>query len=364
LKFFLRSFTKLNGWLIRMYPREFQGTFGQELREVHTAALDEMRARGWVELVRFCVREMTGWVRTMLELHLRGLAHRLQTFLGGWPPVFPAGQGVNSDWRDDMLAWMKASSSFEGDIPDGRLSGLPALLFGLGVALNALISGPWYAIPPWRLYLGVAAGLLPMLVIGIGALVALSRRIPDWGWTWVGVAFMGVVVFIKTLIEEMADEGRPLMNAGGEVLLTLSILLVGVLLILAAAWRGWQRAGLLSLGFSAAFGLSLLMAFTAGPFFRHGLALLSAPTGLLMAAFVYAFFRGPILARMGVILGAAVVNSGIVLMGSLVWRDWLVQTGGPSPTVPLLVLSSSMVVAGPLLGWLLRPLRRSFKGVS
>lgn len=364
MKVFVRPLIKLNGWLIRLYPHAFQGMFGQELREVYAAALEDMNARGRAELVCFCLRELTGWGRTMVELHLQGLVHRFQTSLPGWPPAMPERQGGKGIWRDDMLAWMKASSAFEDDNLDARLSALPALLFGLGVALNALVGGPWYAIPPWRHYLGAAVGLLPMLVIGIGALIALTRRIPDWGWTWVGVAFMGAVVFSKTLIEEMADEGRPLMDTSGEVLLTLSFLLVGGSLLLAAAWRGWSRAGLLSLGFSTAFGLSLFTAFTAGPFFRHDLALLAAPTGLLVAVLTYVFVRGTNAARLSVVLGALATNAGIVLLGSQVWRNWLIQQGRPAPTIPLLVLSTAVIAAGPLSGWLVRPLRRAFGSLS
>lgn len=359
-----RALTSLNGWLIRLYPLDFQRRFGQELQHVHEAALSEMYARGWPELARFYLREVAGWGRLMIALHIGNPVRRILSSLRPMPSAHQADQRDVRLGRNDMSGWLNASPSFDDGKASARLAALPVLLFGIGIALNALISGPWYAIPLWRLYLGVALGLLPMFAIGIGAFVAMARRAPDWGWTWIGTAFMGVTVFVKTLVEEMADEGRSLMGAGGEIVLMLTFLFVGGLLILGAAWRGSRRSGLLSLGFSAAFGLSLFMAFTAGPFFRHDLALLAAPAALLTAVLVYAFIRGSVLARMGVILGAAVMNGGIVLMGSLVWREWLSQGGGSSPTAPLLVLSTAMVAAGPLLGWLLRPLRSSFGHAS
>jgi hypothetical protein len=249
-------------------------------------------------------------------------------------------------------------------LPDRRseiAACVPPLLFGLGIALNALIyQGPWDKVPMWRLILSIAIGLIPMIVIGVGALLAIVRRLPDWGWTWLGSTFMGIVLFIKTLVEEMADEGRPLTPPAGETTLLIVFFIIVVILIGTAAIRGWRQAGLLSFGFSGTFVLSLSMAITAAPFNRTDLALLAAPIGLLISLLVYIFIRGSEPTRVAVILGTALLNFGVVLMANQVWATWIISRGSPSPLIPLLILSTILLLTGPIAGWVIRPLWRTF----
>ena len=76
---------------------------------------------------------------------------------------------------------------------------LPPLLVGLGIALMWLIiGGPWYTAPSWRLILAVVVGLVPFAVLGGGGLIALVRRLPDWGYTWVGGALMGLMLMVQS----------------------------------------------------------------------------------------------------------------------------------------------------------------------
>ena len=58
--------------------------------------------------------------------------------------------------------------------------------------------------PPWRLIAGVAVGLAPAAVIAIGGLIALVRRLPDWGYAWVGALLAGPLMSLL---------GRPLRGA-------------------------------------------------------------------------------------------------------------------------------------------------------
>lgn len=61
-----------------------------------------------------------------------------------------------------------------------KLAASPLLLFGTGIALTSLLhGGPWYAIPLSRLILSVAMATIPMIVIAIGAFIALTRRLPN-----------------------------------------------------------------------------------------------------------------------------------------------------------------------------------------
>lgn len=239
------------------------------------------------------------------------------------------------------------------------VAALPPLLFGLGIAVASLLrGGPWYAMPAWRLILGVAVGLIPAAVIAGGGLVALVRRLPDWGYTWVGATLMGVLLLAQTMADELAEEGRFLISPVEGPVAGVLILLAVLTALSAAALRGWPQAGLVSIGLSATLGLSLCFAVTAGPFHRHDLALLAGPLGLLSAALIYAYARGSGLARIAVLLGFWLLNAGLVCMANQAWQTWLIARGKPSPAWPLLVLLTGLLLVGPFLALLVWPLRR------
>lgn len=248
------------------------------------------------------------------------------------------------------------------DSRSALISGLPFVLFGLGIGLTAVIyQGPWYEVPRWRLYLSIGLGLVPMFIIGVGALIAVTRRLPDWGWTWMGTAFMGVVLFVKTLVEEMADEGRPLTTPIGELAILILFLLIGGALIGVAALRDSRRAGLVSLGLAGTLGLSLFMTITAAPFNRTDLALLAIPVGAIMAWLVYHFGRGSDSLRLAIMLGMGSLNLGVVVLADRVWMEWLDARGSASPLIPLVVLLVLMLIVGPVAAWILKPIQRTLR---
>jgi hypothetical protein len=196
-------------------------------------------------------------------------------------------------------------------------------------------------------------------VIGIGALIALVRRLPDWSYTWVGMALMGVLLMAKTFVEELADEGRVLISPlEGPVVGILILLIVGGVLLV-AAWRGWPQAGLTSIGLSSIIGLSLCSLIAVPPFNRHDLALLAAPAGLLLAALIYIYVRRySDVIRLAVFLGLWLLNTGLVWMANQVWQTRLLPQGRPTPFWPLLVITTGLLLAGPLLSLLGWPLRQ------
>ena len=108
---------------------------------------------------------------------------------------------------------------------------------------------------------------------------------------------------------------------------------------------------------AATLGLSLFQMVAVPPFYRLDVALLSVPLGLLVAALTYVYVRGADLARIAVLVGVELVNVGIAWAADRVWHDWLLARGQPSPLLPLLVLLTGALLAGPLLGLLGRPLR-------
>ena len=123
------------------------------------------------------------------------------------------------------------------------VAALPPLLLGLGILLNALIVGaPWYTVPAWRFYLGMALELLAAVVIAAGGAIALWRRLPDWGYTWLGAALMLLAGGIKVLAEERAETGQFLISPAGDIAVMMLVFLAGLAALAAAALRGWAQA--------------------------------------------------------------------------------------------------------------------------
>lgn len=253
---------------------------------------------------------------------------------------------------------MEGNSDPVGKYPRKALwASMPLFLFGIGISLNSLVrAGPWYTVPLWRLLLSIGVGLVPMLFIGFVAILALLRRVPDGFWLWMGVAYMGFTLFVKTFSEERAEVGRAMLTPTLDIALAVAVLLFGIGLMIWAAWRGFRQAGLLGIGLSGTLALSFFLAVTAAPFYRHDLALAAAPVGVVFTALAYAFLRGSTTARVGVLAATLVINIGSIAMGMNAWSDWLEEQGRAAPLLPLLILSAGLLLSSPLLQLLKHPL--------
>lgn len=343
-------------WLARSYPKGFRAEFQAEMIEVFTDLTQETARRGRGSLLRVFLRELRDWPRVAL------MEHWLQLKRTWVEPLRISSIAPITQRRFDMDPKNDTELLLPEDKQGALIAGLPFVLFGLGIGLAAgIYEGPWYEVPRWRFYLSIGLGLVPMFAIGVGALIALLRRLPDWGWTWMGTAFMGVVLFVKTLVEEMAEEGRPLTTPAGELVILMLFLLIGGGIIGAGALRGWRRAGLVSLGLAGTLGLSLFMSITAAPFNRTDLALLALPIGAIMAWLVYHFGRGSDRLRLAIYAGMGTLNMGLVVLADRVWMEWLDVRGSASPLIPLLVFSALMLLAGPVAAWILKPIQRTLR---
>jgi hypothetical protein len=244
------------------------------------------------------------------------------------------------------------------------MAALPPLLFGVGIMTSALIVWkPWYEIPTWRLYPGAAKGrLIPAIVVGVGGAIALFRRIPDWGYTWVGTAALGSVLLIKTVAEEQADVGLYIISETVDLIIAILLLLGCLGLLIWVALRGWQQAGLVSIGFASILGVTVISLVTAAPFNHYNLALLAGPFGILMAWLTYQFAQGSSKKRVLVLLGIGILNIGAVILADSVTKTWALANQRPSFIIPLLVFITGLLISGPVLGLIGVPVRRAIKG--
>lgn len=350
-----RLASRIYGLLVRLYPRPFRQEFGEEMRAVFADAAADAAGRGIGALLALCLRELRDWPRAVLSEYWV----RLKT----WRRRAQLDQDTDGMILDRRLAMPESLERKRWSMEGPRhavMAALPPLLFGVGVAAAHLLRGaPWYEMPRWRLALGVIAGLLPSAAIALGALLALMRRLPDWGWTWVGSTVMGLFLLAQVLGEELVEERGLVVPPAVESVVGIGVILVVLAVLGVAALRRWQVAGLTSIGLCTIMGLSLCAAVANPPFGRRDLALLAAPAGLLFAVLIYVYGRGSLLTRIAVLAGVGTVNVGLTWMAGQVWGTWLASRGSPSPVAPVLLILTGLLLAGPVVGLLGRPLRRA-----
>jgi hypothetical protein len=243
---------------------------------------------------------------------------------------------------------------------DALIASLPPVLMGFGIALGTLIVWePWQTIPRWRLLTGFAFMMLPGLGIGLGGLWALIKRLPAWSHTWIGGAGMGLVLFVKTIAEERADFGLPLVSPAMDVVILILLLLILAAILGVFAWQGWRHAGMISLGFATMAGMASFSMATAAPFNRYDIALLAAPVGLVMASLIFLFVRKGDGGRVIAILIYGAMNAVVFFVVASIWN---LPEGSPSPVIPFLIVLTGALLVGPIAGLIGRPVRKVIQG--
>jgi hypothetical protein len=336
----INRLSRIYAFLTFLYPYGFRQDFASEMQAVFHEKLSAASKTGRWALWHDFWKELYGLPMAILTEYW--FAFR-DTF----------GRGIMFLITDDK-SWRIENRR------DAIIASLPPVLMGLGIALGALIVWePWYAIPRWRLLTGFAVMMLPGLVIGLGGLWALIKRIPPWGPIWVGAAGMGLVLFVKVLAEEQADAGLPLVSPVMDIVIGILILLGIAVLIGVSAWQGWRHAGMISLGFATMAGMASFSMATAAPFNRYDLALLAAPVGLAMASLIYLYLRKGDGSRVVTILVFGVMNAVVFFIVSSIWN---LPEGDPSPVIPFLVVLTGALLVGPIAGLVGRPVRRVIQG--
>jgi len=326
--------------LTLLYPYEFRQEFAREMQIVFRKKIVAKKEAGMWIVWRTFWHEVCDWPGAVLSEYCSAFRDAL-------------GKGLMS-----LITENKSWRIEEGR--DAIIASLPPVLVGFGIALGArVIWEPWYTIPRWRLLTGFVIMMLPGLIIGLGGLWALIKRIPTWGHTWIGAAGMSMMLFVKTLAEERADAGLSLLSPFMDTIIGIMLLLGITVLVGISAWHGWRRAGMVSLGFASMSGMASFSMATAAPFNRYDLALLAAPVGLVMFALTYLFVRRGDGGRIISILGYGVMNAIVFLVIADIWD---LPPGKPSPVIPFLVLLTGALLVGPIAGLVGRPVRKIIQG--
>lgn len=343
--------------MLSFYPVNVRSQFGDEMVEVFAEMCDAAERTGKWGSLKFFLREVVHWPMAVIRSYLDVLRMGKRASLHGRPSSLIAVSHSVAVGRGGEMDKLSEYSK-----QDGRpviIVVLPLILLGMGIMFSALVrTDVWYRLPAWQLYLSMAVLFAPGLAVGLIGLLALFKRIPLWGITWVGCAFMGVVLTVQVFVEEMIDEGLWTMPPAVETVLALTILLVGLGLLLFMALRSLEMAGLFTAAVAGTMSLSLLQGVTAAPFNRDDLALLAGPLSLLLALLVSVYIRRPGLARWSAVGAIGLVNTATVVVTTGALRPWLESRGASTPIVPLLVILTGLLLSGPLSALLLTPLRR------
>ena len=237
----------------------------------------------------------------------------------------------------------------------------PLLLFGLCVAAITLfllaVGGPSQitnlAVPARWHTLALVVGALALGALLAAALVSLMHRLPVWSYTWIGTAMIGFLVALNLVAEDRATVLSPVLDITALALFLLS----GLVTYGTAAMRGWQHAGLFSIGLCATLALSLCFFGVAGPFQTH-LGWVAALLGLVDAALAVAYVRRSNTVRMAVLAGVGATNTGVAWLVERLFRSQH-PTRDISQFWLLAALLTGLLTGGTLLGVPARLLRQA-----
>lgn len=325
------------------YPHGYRQEFGPEMVAVFSQAAEEAAANGILWPV--FLRELRDWpLRLMSE------------YFQSWTGAIQRRMQMNTE--KDGANWR---------IEDRRQALYVALMpvvIGLGIGLKDIALWPDYkVVPVWRfaLALGIlGASMLAVIVVGV---IAVLRKLPDWGFIWAGGGLMAVVLGLRVLADELMEQGaNGLISPSWDMAIMVSLMAAGFVLLVVAAWRGWQQAGLVSMGMAITTGLELFNAVTYAPFNRYLLSLIALPVSVVIGLLVYAYCRGRERVRLATLAGIAALNIGTVMMANQVWLSHPLGRDGDTPVIPLLILLNGLLLAGPVIGLIGKPIRRRLQG--
>jgi hypothetical protein len=229
---------------------------------------------------------------------------------------------------------------------------LPPIIFGLLGMLAILVNNLVPSIVLWS---------ISSLIIILGGLYAVVKRLPAWGYTWAASGLMIIALVFKVAAEELIESGRYIISQAGDLGLMALIILAGLVLLITVSRKGWQPAGLVSIAYTSIFGISTLFSLYNAPFYRLDRALLAVPASLLFTLIIYFFLRVPGFGGIFLLALTWGITVGILYLAHITWQYWSAAQGRDTPLIPLLVLSAVLIISGPVIGIIREPVQKLLK---
>jgi len=343
----LRTIYKL---ISHFYPQSFRQEFSEEILVDLADLTDDFSRMNTLQKISLIRREVCGWVGSIIKEQIDRIKIGLSHFLDNCINLIVNRMEVDmTESKKISLGWMIHEKK------DALLASLPPFLLGTSVSVTWLvIGGPWYTTTETRLRIGLAAGLLVAAVIALGGILALIRRFPVWGYTWLGTDVIGFVLLVKGLTED-----QPYLIPEWVSMTVAGILMVFCAVVLiTAVLKSWQAAGLVSIGMSTCMALTNIHLMAIGPFHRVDLAFLGITLGLLLTVLTYIYTQTSTRIQLIIFIGIGLINVGVLWLANNVWSVELTELGKPSPFVPMVIILLILLAAGWVLGIFNKPIKR------
>ena len=256
---------------------------------------------------------------------------------------------------------------------DALLAALPPVLLGLSIAIPLLLCQLVGRAPLSRLVIGgptrihygpgfitrgivvgIGVMVLAALTLVIGGVVAMARRLPLWGYTWVGTTVMVIVFALMVAADDLPYLVSPVID----VLIMMALMLLLGAALGAVGWRGPLLGGLAGLSTTMILSLMVVSWASNPPINRLDVGLLVGPLGLIYGGLLYGFVTGSPARR-----AAVLAVGGLLCLGTMwgveygVFWQWRVSHGQTGQPLILLAVGVTLLTFGPAVGLVAQTLR-------
>lgn len=333
------------------YPASFKQEFYEEIMADLSDRDAELRQMNFAQRFMLLKREVSGWISSIAHEQISEIKTKSSEFLKRGFSLFNELEVSVNKKKEKSGVWQIKDSK------EALIASLPPFIFGSAVWVTWLIiGGPWYTASDAQLKAGLLAGLLLAAVIAVGGIIALIKRFPVWGYTWLGMDVLGFLLCIKSLAEESPN----LIPEWLTLIIAVSALIFCAVVLVHAVLESWQAAGLFSTGMSTAMALANVHTMAIGPYHRVDLAILGLVCGLILSALTYAYLRTTPWPQAGLLGSIGLLNLGILYLANQVWSQHLAEVGKTSPLLPMLVILLILLLVGPFAGLFRKPVKSIF----
>ena len=195
---------------------------------------------------------------------------------------------------------------------------------------------------------------LAALILAIGGVVAVARRLPLWGYTWVGTTVMVIVFALVVAAEDLPYLVSPVVD----VLIMMALLLLLGAALGAVGWGGPLLGGLAGLSTTMILSLVVVSWASNPPINRLDVGLLAGPLGLIYGGLIYGFVTGSPARRV-----ALLTIGGLLCLATMwgveygVFWQWRVSHGQTGQPLILVAVGLVILAFGPAVGLMAQKLR-------